>query len=164
MALSTAHPRDTSKFAVPHVTSRKNDTSSDLATDRLCIQAAACHGLFCCFHFPHDLIAGTHHEVHVFCAVARLHSILPCLIGLRDTTKFRNSACIDPVQHKRFCFLGCWVRTLQALLRPCISTLNYPFLPTARLLSFKDGEKVASNLFQREYTSSRTYNSSIHHH
>ena len=158
MALSTVHPPDTSLICA------KNDASAHLATNRPFIQAPTCHGVFCHFHFHHNLIVGTHNEVHVFCAVARLHSILPCLIDLHDTTESPNSACIDPVQHKHYCLFGSWVRTLQVLLRPCISTLNNSCLPTARLSSFKDGEEIASNLFQRNSTSPLTYNSSIHHH
>ena len=114
--------------------------------------------------FINNFTAGTHHEVHIFFAVARLHSILPCPIGLHDTTKLPQSACIDPVQHKHYCFFASRVRTLQTLLRPCISTLNDPFLPTARLSSLKDGEKIASNLVQRESDSPFTYNSTIHYH
>ena len=97
MALSTVHPQDTSNFAIPHLVRRKNDASADLATNRPCIQAPTCYGLLCHFHLHQNLIARTHHEVHVFCAVARLHSILPCLIGLHDTTKFSDSAYIGPV-------------------------------------------------------------------
>ena len=163
MAL-TVHPQGTSNFAIPHVICRKNDASSALATFRPFIQGPTCHGLFCHFHSHQNLIASTQHEVHVFCAIARLHSILPCLIGLYDTTKLPNSACIDPVKHKHYWFFGSWVRTLQSFLRPCISTLKYPSLPTAEISTFEDGEETASNLFQRESTSPPTYNSSSHHH
>ena len=75
--------------------------------DMSCIRWPICHDRFFELHPHRYFVARKHHEVHKHWAIARLHPISPCVVGLRDTAGFPHSTCIDPTQRKH------WVRNLQ---------------------------------------------------